>query len=42
MGLHKGDRAVKGHGAVHLVLEDIGVVQSVGLSVSVVTAPRIC
>jgi hypothetical protein len=29
MSLHKGDGAIESHGAVHLILEDIGVVETV-------------
>ena len=42
VGLHERNGAVEGHGAVHLVLEDVSVVQSVWLSVSIVAAPGFC
>ena len=41
MCLHEWDGTVEGHGAVHLVFEDVGVVQPVGLGIGIIAAPTI-
>jgi hypothetical protein len=42
MGLHERNGTIECHGAIHLVLENIGVVQTVRLGVGIVAAPRRC
>lgn len=37
--LHEGNGAIKRHRAVHLVFEDVGIVESVWFGIGVITAP---